>query len=203
MYGLPSSTLIGKQLPKAKLYEQLAFKPRERRQVDADVNRIDIVAMLSAETMPAVGEGKERQSISLLRLTLKADACSPETLRLLGRIPRPIAFALAYGDRVRFAVCYEKRVLLSEPMAEEEATLALQGPTIDSLWLHLVAQVAGLDADGPLSLSMQLERRERLQRLKAERDKTERRMWAERQPHRRNELFDRVRQLNEQIRLID
>ena len=62
-----------------------------------------------------------------------------------------------------------------------------------------MAQVAGLDADSDMPLKTQIERREHLARLTAERDRTERKMWSTTQTHRRNELYARWQQLNKQI----
>ena len=199
MYGLPEPTHVSKQLPKTSLYQTLSFKPQERRQVDNDVSRIDIVAQLTPQTLPALSQGKQTRSVNILRLTLKGERCAEQTLRLLARIPQAVLFALAYREQVRFALCYEGRIFISEPVAEREATLSLQGNSFDDLWLHLVAQVAGLDADSDMPLKAQIERREHLRRLTAERDRTERKMWSTPQTHRRNELYAQLQQLNKQI----
>ena len=199
MYGLPASTHVSKQLPKTSICQALAFKPQERRQVDADVSRIDIIAQLTPQTLPALSQGKQTRSVNILRLILKGERCSEQTLRLLARIPQTVLFALAYGEQVRFALCYEGRIFTTEPVDEDEATLSLAGVSFDDLWLHLVAQVAGLDADSDMPLKAQIERRERLQQLTAECDRTERKMWSTTQTHRRNELYARWQQLNKQI----
>lgn len=200
MYGLPPQALVQKQLPKSGLSQALHFTSAERHQLDADVSRIDIVAQLTPQTLPTLSLGKQVQSIHLLRLTLKGSTCSDKTLTLLNRIPQTLLFALAHHGSVRFALCYEKRTFVTEPSPEAQATIPLSGTSLDELWLHLVAHVAGLEAGSGVSLLDRIERREHLARLTAERDRTEKKMWAERQPHRRNELFARVQQLNEQIK---
>ena len=199
MYNLPAKTLVTRQLSKERLYKALPFKPGERRAVDRDVSRIDIVAQLLPETLPTLMHGERVKGITVLRLALKRE-CSAETLRLLARIPQTLLFALAYGEQVRFAVSFEQRIFISEPAAESEATLSLQGNSFDDLWLHLVAQVAGLKNGNEASLLAQIEKREQLQRLEAERASTEKKMWSTPQTHRRNELYAKLQQLNKQIK---
>ena len=45
MYGLPHTTEIRKQLPKKAIYAKFELKPAQRDGFDADVSRIDIVAV--------------------------------------------------------------------------------------------------------------------------------------------------------------
>ena len=54
MYGLPHTTEIRKQLPKKAIYAKFELKPAQRDGFDADVSRIDIVAVVSPTTVPAV-----------------------------------------------------------------------------------------------------------------------------------------------------
>lgn len=57
MYGLPLSTERKQQLPKKAIYAKFEWKPAQREHFDADIARIDIVAVVSPDTVPGLGEG--------------------------------------------------------------------------------------------------------------------------------------------------
>ena len=57
MYGLPISTERKRQLPKKAIYAKFEWKPAQREHFDADIARIDIVAVVSPGTVPGLGEG--------------------------------------------------------------------------------------------------------------------------------------------------
>lgn len=57
MYGLPLSTIRKRQLPKKAIYAKFDLKPAQRDNFDADVARIDIVAVVSPATIPTLDEG--------------------------------------------------------------------------------------------------------------------------------------------------
>lgn len=48
MFGLPISTERKKQLPKKAIYAKFDLKPSQRESFDADIARIDIVAVVSS-----------------------------------------------------------------------------------------------------------------------------------------------------------
>ena len=56
MFGLPISTERKQQLPKKAIYAKFALKPSQREGFDADIARIDIVAVISSSTVPALGK---------------------------------------------------------------------------------------------------------------------------------------------------
>ena len=56
MYGLPIATERKKQLPKKAIYAKFDLTTAQREGFDADVARIDIVAVVSPVTIPALSE---------------------------------------------------------------------------------------------------------------------------------------------------
>ena len=49
MYALPNSTLLSKQIPKKAIFEKFALTAAQRKRIDADIARIDIIARLDYE----------------------------------------------------------------------------------------------------------------------------------------------------------
>lgn len=66
MYGLPIATERKKQLPKKAIYAKFDLTTAQREGFDADVARIDIVAVVSPVTIPALSEGVEVRSFMCL-----------------------------------------------------------------------------------------------------------------------------------------
>ena len=57
MYALPQNTLLSKQIPNKVIFEKFSFSSAQRLRIDADITRIDIVAQLSPQTLPAITKG--------------------------------------------------------------------------------------------------------------------------------------------------
>ena len=70
MYGLPQSTITKKQLPKKAIFAKFDLKPSQREGFDADIARIDIVAVVNPTTVPAVGDGSEVKEFYVLAVQL-------------------------------------------------------------------------------------------------------------------------------------
>ena len=86
MYGLPQSTEVKKQLPKKAIYAKFALKPSQREQFDADVARLDIVAVISPTTVSALGAGSEVKEFYVVAVQLKRKDYEAKNLSLLFRL---------------------------------------------------------------------------------------------------------------------
>lgn len=57
MYALPNNTLLSKQIPKKAIFEKFALTAAQRQRIDANIARIDIIARLAQNTLPAISVG--------------------------------------------------------------------------------------------------------------------------------------------------
>ena len=71
MYGLPTSTERKQQLPKKAIYAKFDLPTARRENFDADIARIDIVAVISPATIPALSEGVEAKEVYVLEVERK------------------------------------------------------------------------------------------------------------------------------------
>lgn len=105
MYGLPISTERKQQLPKKAIYAKFDLTTAQREGFDADVARIDIVAVVSQATIPALSEGAEVKAFYVLDVQMKCREYNAKNILLLTRlIAQNMVFALRYEDQVQ--VCY-------------------------------------------------------------------------------------------------
>ena len=105
MYGLPQTTEFKKQLPKKAIYAKFDLKPSQRESFDADIARIDIVAVVSTTTIPALNAGAEVKEFYLLAVQLKRKDYDSKNIALLTKlIPQKMVLALQYEEQTQFAI---------------------------------------------------------------------------------------------------
>lgn len=199
MYNLPPSTACKRQLPKKAIYAKFDLKPAQRDSLDADVARIDIVAVVSPVTIPALGEGVEVKEFYVLDVQLKHQAYDARNILLLTRfIPRNMVLALRYEGQVQFAIFYTKLFTAAwQPV--EQATLPLLGLNLDAVWENIVKTIGHIEVAEGRTLAGQIADDDRRAQLLAQIATLERKMANEKQPRRKREYFEQIKKLKEQI----
>lgn len=86
MYGLPTSTERKQQLPKKAIYAKFDLPTARRENFDADIARIDIVAVISPATIPALGEGAEVKGVYVVDVQMKRREYDAKNILLLNRL---------------------------------------------------------------------------------------------------------------------
>ncbi len=199
MYGLPISTEIKQPLPKKKIYAKFDLKPAQRKIFDADIDRIDIVAVVSPATIQALGEGSEVKGVYVLDVQMKHKGYDVKNILLLDRlIGQKMVFALKYENQVRFAVFHTK-LFESDWKAAEEASILLSGLNLDSVWENIIKQVWQIDVEEGRSLNEQIRFDEQQARIGAQIKMLERKLAIEKQPRKKREYFELIRRLKEAI----
>ena len=199
MYGLPQSTEVRKQLPKKAIYARFDLKPSQRESFDAGIARIDIVAVVSTGTVPAIAEGKEVKEIYVLALQMKRKEYDPKNIALLTKlIPQRMVFAIQFEEQTQFAI-YHTKLISSAWQATEEATLPLSGLNIDVVWENIVTHIGHIDVEEGNTLSEQIAANAQREKILAQMAALERKMAAEKQPRRKRELFEQIKKLKSQI----
>ena len=199
MYGLPQTTEVRKQLPKKAIYAKYELKSSQRESFDADIARMDIVAVISTSTVPALNAGAEVKEFYLLAVQLKRKEYDPKNIALLTKlIPQRMVFALQFEEQTQFAI-YHTKLILSAWKATEEATLPLSGLNLDVVWENIVTHIGQIDVEEGNTLSEQIANNDQRAKLLAQIDTLERKMAAEKQPRRKRELFEQIKELKSRI----
>lgn len=199
MYGLPISTERKQQLPKKAIYAKFDLKSSQREAFDADVSRIDIVAVVSPSTVPALSEGEAVKEFYVLAVQMKRKEYDAKNILLLTKlISQKLVFALQYDGQTRFAVFHTK-LITSVWQLTEEARLPLSGLNLDAVWEYIVKDIGQFEVVDSNTLTEQIaaddERAKRLAQIEA----LERKMTKEKQPRRKREYFEQIKNLKEQI----
>ena len=199
MFGFPSSTEIKKQLPKKAIYAKFDMSASQRERFDADISRIDISAMVSSKTVPALSEGEEVKEIYLLNIQLKRKEYDVKNIVMLSKlISQKMVFALEYEEEVQFAI-YHTKLISAAWTPVEEARLPLSGLNLDSVWDNIVKLIGHIEVQEGNTLTEQIKADEEQAKLLAQIKLLERKMANEKQPRRKREYFEQIKNLKKSL----
>ena len=195
MYGLPHTTEVRKQLPKKAIYAKFELKPAQRDGFDADVSRIDIVAVVSPTTVPAIASGENIKEFYVLEVQLKKKDYDEKNIAMLSKlIPQNILFALQYEDQTQLAV-YHTKLIRSDWKPTDETTISLTGLNLDTVWENIIKAIGEIQVQEGKTLTEQIQDDEqRAKTLKLIAD-LEKKMAKETQPRKKRELFEQIKHL--------
>ena len=200
MLNLPEITELHKPLPKTQIYKKFQFSNSQQTKFDADISRIDIVNEVSSRTIPSIQQGKKINSIYVLSVTLKTKDYDSKNIEKISKIiPQNLVFALQYEEEIQLAVFYEK-IFTTSWIHETKAKLELKGLNFDEVWENIIKQIEGGEWDSNLSLSENIELKERKEKLKKEIDVLKKKMKNEKQFNRQIEIKAEIRRLEEMIK---
>ena len=199
MFGFPSSTEIKKQLPKKAIYDKFDMSASQRERFDADISRIDISAMVSSKTVPALSEGEEVKEIYLLNIQLKRKEYDAKNIVMLSKlISQKMVCALEYEEEVQFAI-YHTKLISAAWTPVEEAKLLLSGLNLDSVWDNIVKLIGHIEVQEGNTLTEQIKADEEQAKLLAQIKSLERKMANEKQPRRKREYFEQIKNLKKSL----
>lgn len=199
MYGLPHTTEIRKQLPKKAIYAKFELKPAQREGFDADVSRIDIVAVVSPTTVPAIAAGEDIKEFYVLAVQLKKKDYDEKNVAMLSKlIPQNILFALQYEDETQLAI-YHTKLIKSDWKSTTDTDIRLSGLNLDTVWENIIKDIGEIHVQEGKTLTEQIQEDEKLVTLKRQIEELERKCRTEKQPRRRLELYEKLTSLKKQL----
>ncbi|MBO7233872.1 MAG: DUF4391 domain-containing protein [Paludibacteraceae bacterium] len=199
MFGLPSTTEVRKQLPKKAIYAKFDLKPSQRESFDADIARIDIVAVVSSATVPALSEGVEIKEFYLLAVQMKRKEYDTKNIALLTKlIPQKMVLALQFEEQTQFAI-YHTKLISSAWQDTKEAMLPLSGLNLDAVWENIVAAIGSITIVGCNTIAEQIAEDDAHAKLMKQIEQLEKKARAEKQPRKKLELFEKIKELKKKL----
>ena len=194
MYALPNSTLLSKQIPKKAIFEKFALPTAQRQRIDADIARIDIIARLAQDTLPAVAGGKEVKDIYVLSVSLKTKDYHPDSIKLLARlIPQRMLFVLCYQQQAQLAIIHEG-LHISGWNVKDELRIPLSGLNFDALWEHLVVTIGDISLNTEQMLDERIQNKQEKEQILKEIEQLERRIDKEKSLGKQMQLRSQINQ---------
>jgi len=202
MYGLPPNTLINKPLFKKAVFEKFNLKAAERDRFDTDISRMALVARVSTATVPALTKGKDIEVFYVLQVVLKRKDYDTKNILMLQKlIPQKMVFAMQHEEQIQFCIFYT-RLQQSAWMPTDEATIPLQGLSLDDVWKNIVATIGGLDAQVEESIEEQIIHREQREKLLRQIESLEKQCRSEKQTRKKYELHQKIQDLKLKIKQV-
>ena len=201
MYGLPQTTEVRKQLPKKAIYAKFDLKPSQRESFDADIARIDIVAVVSSSTVPAIAEGKEVKEIYLLALQMKRKEYDSKNIALLTKlIPQRMVFVLQFEEQTQFAIYHTKLITSAWQLTTHNSLLiTIKGLNLDTVWENIVTHIGEIEVTDGNTLAEQIVADYAHAKLIKQIELLEKKARAEKQPRKKLELFEKIKELKKKL----
>lgn len=201
MYALPNNTLLSKQIPKKAIFEKFALTAAQRQRIDADIARIDIIARLAQDTLPAIAVGKEVKEVYVLSVSLKTKDYHADSIKLLARlIPQRMLFVLCYEHQAQLAIIHEG-LHTGSWRAKDEICIPLSGLNFDAVWEQLVATIGNISLNNEQTLGERIQKKQEQERLLKEIEQLERKMDKEKSLGKQMQLRSQVNELRKRLKL--
>ena len=198
MLGLPKSTEMNKQLPKKAIYAKFQMNTASRDKVDADISRIVIVNEISPSRIN-IPAGEEVGSFFVLLVALKKKNFDEKTIAALSKlIPQNILFVLEFEGQSKLAI-YRTKLMQTDWKPTESCTLELRGLTLDKVWENAIRSLELGVWNEELSLDENLAIHDRRSKLEKEIAKLEKQARAEKQPKKKFELVQQIKELKRKM----
>lgn len=199
MLNLPEITQLQKNLPKSQIYKKFQLNNAQQTKFDLDISRIDIVNEISSRTIPAIRVGSKVKSFYVLSVRLKKKIIDYKNIERIAKlIPQNLVFALQFEEEIQLAVFCE-RMFTTAWIPEAQVQLELQGLTFDEVWENIIKKIEGGEWDSNLSLSENIELKEKKEKLQKEIAKLAKLARKEIQPKKKFELVSQKRNLEDEL----
>lgn len=191
MLGLPSTTEVGRRLPKEAFYRHLTLDTKVRDEFVRLIERIEIANSVKPTTV-ALADGVRVHEILLLNFTLKGDE---QPVNAMKAIARANSHMLVFYTEPRGTVYVLRSGLHSSSAVDN---LVLVGKTLDEAWDSVCAQVIFRDTNGA-DIDARIVRTKQTADLRAEIAKLDAVCRAAKQINRKNELFYQMKEKQHEL----
>ena len=201
MLGLPKETEMSKQLPKKAIYAKFQMNTAAKGKIDADISRITIVNEIAPNKVN-IPAGDEVKNFFVLLVSLKRKEFDEKTILALSKlIPQNILFVLEYGSESKLAI-YHTKIMQTDWKPTEEQRIELQGLNLDKVWENIIKSVECGVWNEELSLDETIALHEQQEKLQRQIIKLEKQARAEKQPKKKFELVNKVKELKRKLNTL-
>ncbi len=211
MQPFPDSTVFGRVITKTKFYDKISVSPSVKRTFVEQVEGIVWKNKLSAKTLN-VQAGERVIEIDVFEVALKSQHASDSLLRAIDNgVPHHILFLLQFDGLWQAAIGYKEigKTAITLTVKEYYRTswkpldhihLLISGMTMDEVFDNFVRQInTSLPEESTQSLRADLDNQAMRDKIQRKIDVLYKRMLSEKQPHRKFELFEQIRELQTQL----
>lgn len=215
MLNFPTSTLVGKIVPKTAFYKHLEINTRLKTRFVEDVERIQWLYKLVPSTMN-VDEGKVVHEIVVFMVTLKVEDTPDDVFLAIDcQMPRHVVFVLQYASRVRLLLNYKEwtdvdktrlnilKTFHTEWMPQANVKLKLIGSSLDNIYEAFAGQISGFGTTNATDTKQIMALQDELARKRRVAEALQKRVRNERQFAKQMELNSEARALKREITKLE
>lgn len=203
MLGLPRATEIKKIITKKKVYEHFGMEMSvdRRKSFDGDIARITVMNEISPVSVN-LAAGDEVKAFFVVLVQLRQKEFDRQNIAFISKMfGQKLLIVLEYEEQQRLAI-WQTKLMMGEWTSPDSLHIELTGLDLDTVWAHAVAGIAGIELQQGGTLNEQIALQEKREKLKKEIAKLEKLAWAEKQPKKKFELVQKVKQLREEYHAV-
>lgn len=203
MIEFPSSTRVGRRLPKEAFYARLPLPAALKEKFVSDIDSIRVENSLTQETL-RLKSGTKAKEIIILGIDLKKQEFDAKIIEAIARQNKhQLIFLLRFNGQGQLAVYYRK-LYRTEWRPIDELKLTADGFNLDEVWNSFLEQIAlqnepdGYGTD-KMTIDERLDRQDAILKLEKEVTKAETAARSERQPKKRFEQYTKFQELKRKL----
>lgn len=198
MLGFPQKTELRKPLHKKAIFDRLKLNKAQQDRVDADISRLWFVNEISPFSV-GIAAGEEIKAFFVILVSLKSKEYDDKTIAMLFRmIDNKMILVLEYEGESRVAIFHGK-LIQTDWKPTDAFSYSLQGLNLDSVWNNLVVQIGDIKMEVDRSLDEQIAVDDQRAKIQKEIERLERLARAEKQPKKKFELVQQIKELQEKM----
>ena len=200
MLGLPHTTEIKKIITKKKVYEHFGteMSADRRKSFDGDIARIALMNEISTVSVN-LAQGDDVKAFFVVLVQLRQKEFDQQNIAFISKMfGQRLLIVLEYEGQQRLAV-WQTKLLMGEWASPDSLRIELTGLDLDTVWAHAVAGIAGIELQQSGTLDEQIALQAKREKLQKEIAKLEKAAWAEKQPKKKFELVQRIKQLHSEL----
>ena len=200
MLGLPSTTEVGRRLPKEALYRNLKLSPRQK---DAFVHGVERIVILNSikESTIHIPAGSEVEEIMVVGIELRDENAAQTVVDEIAKANKHKLVFLCSEPSGRASLAVRVQGAKFGPWTQpDQLALKVQGSTLDAVWDAIVSQVAfGDTGSATVSVEERLALTEKIAALEKLVRKLDTKCRKARQIGKKNELFAQMRRAEAEL----
>ncbi len=200
MLGLPHATEIKKIITKKKVYEHFGMEMSvdRRKSFDGDIARITLMNEISTVSVN-LAQGDKVKAFFVVLVQLRQKDFDQQNIAFISKMfGQKLLIVLEYEGQQRLAV-WQTKLLMGEWASPDSLRIELTGLDLDTVWAHAVAGIAGIELQQSGTLDEQIALQAKREKLQKEIAKLEKAAWAEKQPKKKFELVQKIKQLHSEL----
>lgn len=200
MLGLPSTTEVGRRLPKEAFYRNLKLTPKQKDAFVHGVERIEIMNSIKESTIH-IPAGEKVEEIMVVGIELRDEGAAETVVDEIAKANKHRLVFLCREPKGRESLAVRAQGVKFGPWTQPgQLTLAIKGSTLDAVWDAIVSQVAfgdtgktGMSVEARIALADRIAALEKLVR------ELDTKCRKAKQIGKKNELFAQMRKAEAEL----